>query len=139
MSNLDTLSRNTPRRVRSIQCKLKMIAESEKAARNVNETSGNSKSYITFRSRKVSFYFLQWPNWAWNTVFGYAYHILRMCYYAVHFDPVNTIHVIDTYKIQSSGPCQGSIPVSQKLEKYCTTLLTCKHRIVKGCFTFKKE
>lgn len=30
----------------------------------------------------------------------------------VHFDPESAIHIIDAYGVQSSGPCQGSVPIS---------------------------
>ena len=44
-------------------------------------------------------------------MFDDVYCILRMCYCVVHFDPVKIIHIIDAYKVHSSGPCQGGVPI----------------------------
>lgn len=147
----DMLSTNTPQGVRSIHSKLKMIAESDKAARNANEIFGSFKSYIIPRSRKVKKSKFLFPEMTkvslkccvWLCI---SYFKKSMCY-CVHFDPVTASHTTDAYGIQSSGPSQDTVPIScsrsyfQKLGKYGTLLSTCKcslNYIVDNCLILKK-
>lgn len=41
-----------------------------------------------------------------------SYFNKNMCYCVVHFDPVSAIHIIDALGVNSSGPCQGGVPIS---------------------------
>lgn len=132
------LPRNTPQGVRSIHCKLKMITETDKAARSVNEISGSIKSYIISRSRKVSFYSLQWPNWAWNIVFGYTHHILIRTGVTVWFVFTQRIQFISLMPMECRVQVLVRVvflyliaaAVSQKLRKYHTELSIHKHSLI---------